>query len=302
MKQVLDIVSVNDYARYVGADILHPDICVVHYDELQHCRHSMNRYGVYGMFLIKESPYSISYGQGQYHFSSGTLMFVAPGQMGGVPDDGEEIHIKGWALLFSPQLIAGSRLETDVEDCHFFSYYENEALRMQPVECRTIETCIKMIRYELREHHGEPRQREIIVSYLQLVFEYSRRFYRRQFVTESTDSDHDLLKRFDELLRRYYKDGLQFTRGLPTVKYCAGEMCLSANYFGDLVRQACGMSAIGTIQAFVMRRALQLLSAGKSISETAYLLGFEYPQHFTRLFRKHFGIPPSRHQELLRRQ
>ena len=302
MKQVLDIVSVNDYARYVGADILHPDICVVHYDELQHCRHSMNRYGVYGMFLIKESPYSISYGQGQYHFSSGTLMFVAPGQMGGVPDDGEEIHIKGWALLFSPQLIAGSRLETDVEDCHFFSYYENEALRMQPVECRTIETCIKMIRYELREHHGEPRQGEIIVSYLQLVFEYSRRFYRRQFVTESTDSDHDLLKRFDELLRRYYKDGLQLTRGLPTVKYCAGEMCLSANYFGDLVRQACGMSAIGTIQAFVMRRALQLLSAGKSISETAYLLGFEYPQHFTRLFRKHFGIPPSRHQELLRRQ
>lgn len=295
MRQVLDVRSVNDYARFVGAEVLHPQVAVIHYDELQHCRHSLNRYGVYGLFLMKESPYTISYGQGQLRVSSGTLMCVAPGQMGGMSDNGEEIHIKGWVLMFAPELIAGTPLERRIDDYHFFSYYESEALRMTPAEWRTLEVCIKMIRYELTQHPGAPQQKDIILSYLQLMLEYSLRFYRRQFQTEATDRDHDLLKRFDSLLYQYYKENRQQRFGLPTVKYCAQELCLSPNYFGDLIRQSTGTTAIGTIQSFVLRRACQYLAAGKTVAETSDLLGFEYPQHFTRLFKKRFGIPPSQY-------
>ena len=101
MKQSLNVESVNDYARYVGAEELHPLVSIIHYDELEHCRHSLNNYQVYGVFLLQESPYTITYGQGHYSHSSGSLLCVAPGQTGGVSDNGEIIHIKGWVLLFS---------------------------------------------------------------------------------------------------------------------------------------------------------------------------------------------------------
>ena len=62
MKQSLNVESVNDYARYVGAEVLHPLVSIIHYDELEHCRHSFNNYQVYGVFLLQESPYTITYG------------------------------------------------------------------------------------------------------------------------------------------------------------------------------------------------------------------------------------------------
>ena len=111
MEKVLQVQSVNDYARYVGAPTLHPLVSVVHYDELQQCRHCLCEYGVYGLFLMKESPYTIQYGGNTHEVKAGSLMCVAPGQKGGVTDNGEIIHIKGWVLLFHPDLLAGTTLE-----------------------------------------------------------------------------------------------------------------------------------------------------------------------------------------------
>lgn len=300
MKQVLEVSSVNDYAAYIGAEILHPLVSVIHYDELEHCRHSLNNYGVYGLFLMEESPYTLAYGQGIYEAGNLSLISVAPGQVGGVSDTGEEIHLKGWVLLFDPQLIAGTPLEQQMDDYHFFSYYQSEALRMQPHEWRTIVTCIKKIRHELQAHTDAPRQRNILVTYLQLVLEYCSRFYERQFHTEAVRCNNDLLKRFDKLLHQYYKEGRQLKHGVPTVKYCAQELFLSPSYFGDLVRQLTGETAIYTIRKFVMQRAQTLLAEGRSVSQTAFALGFDYPQHFSRQFKAHFGISPT--QALQRNQ
>lgn len=293
MKNVLEVNSVNDYAEHVGADVLHPLVSVIHYDELKHCRHSLNNYGVYGLFLMEESPYKLAYGQGVYEADKHSLICVAPGQMGGVSDTGEEIQLKGWVLLFSPQLIAGTLLEHQMEDYHFFSYYQSEALRMQPDEWRTIVTCVKMIRYELQAHPDASRQRNILVSYIQLILEYCSRFYDRQFHAEAIKNDNDLLKRFNKLLHQYYKENRQLIYGVPTVKYCAQELFLSPNYFGDLIRQLTGNSAIHTIRKFIMQRAKALLAEGKTVSETASALGFDYPQHFSRQFKKHFGTSPK---------
>ena len=126
MENVLQVISVNDYARYVGAPVLHPLVSVVNYDELDHCRHALIEYGVYALFLMKESPYTISYGGGNYEFQSGSLMCVAPGQRCGVTDNGETIHIKGWVLLFHPDLLSGTHLERKIKDCHYFSYFSME--------------------------------------------------------------------------------------------------------------------------------------------------------------------------------
>ena len=292
MKQSLNVESVNDYARYVGAEVLHPLVSVVHYDELGHCHHSLNNYQVYGLILMQESPYTLVYGQGEYRHVSGSLLCVAPGQTGGMSDNGEIIHIRGWMLLFAPELLYDTELGNRIDDYHFFSYYESESLHTTPDETRTIEVCMKMIRHELRTRPDGEHLRRIVTAYLELILEYCSCFYERQFKTETT-ADNDLLKRFDALLRTYYGEHRQRRLGLPTVHYCAQQLFLSPNYFGDLVRQATGDTATVFIRNHVMQQATRLLHAGKTIAETADLLGFEYPQHFTRQFKKHFGVTPS---------
>ena len=96
MEKILRVHQVGDYARYIGAPELHPLVSVIHYDELEHCRHSLNNYDVYGMFIGDEKLEDLSYGQLQYDLSRHALMCVAPGQIGGKTDTGEEIHTKGW--------------------------------------------------------------------------------------------------------------------------------------------------------------------------------------------------------------
>ena len=292
MEKVLNVQSVNDYARYVGAEELHPLVSVIHYDELEACRHSLNRYGVYGIFLMEDSPYTITYGNSQVRVESGTLMAVAPGQTGGISDNGEIIHIKGWVLLFHPDLLHGTLLERRMGDFHFFSYYSNEALRLFPEEWKRIERCIEAIRRELRENPDDSHLQAIVAAYIALILEFTARFYERQFRSTERGADQ-FLRRLGALLQRYYAENRQEGNGIPSVRYCAENLFLSPNYFGDLVRARTGESASVYIRRFLMDRAKSLLQEGRSVSETAEALGFDYPQHFTRIFKKHFGVAPS---------
>ena len=130
------------------------------------------------------------------------------------------------------------------------------------------------------------------ISYISLLLELAARFYERQFHDRSTGKD-DIVGRLDTVLERYYAEGLQTDHGIPTVRYCAGELFLSPNYFGDLMKSRTGISAIQYIRNFLMSKARTMLLEGRPVGETADALGFEYPQHFARMFKKHFGTPPS---------
>ena len=156
----------------------------------------------------------------------------------------------------------------------------------------TIVSLMENLRKELQ--NADNHTQHIVVAHLMLILEHIARYYARQLSLQ-VQSSSDLLTRFENLLKRYYTEGLQRTHGLPTVKYCAQELFLSANYFGDLIRQMTDDTAGNIIRRFVMRRAQQLLISGVSITNTAEQLGFEYPQHFTRMFKKHFGESPSQY-------
>ncbi|MBQ7249394.1 MAG: AraC family transcriptional regulator [Deltaproteobacteria bacterium] len=291
MGKYLSIENVNDFARYVGSPVLHPLVSVVHYDELERCRHCLCEYGVYGLFLMKESPYTIQYGQGVHKVRAGSLMCVAPGHKGGVTDNGEIIHIKGWVMLFHPSFLQGTTLERRIKDYHFFSYYSNEALLPTPDEWLRLERCIAAIRKELIEYPDDPHLKNIVLSYITLLLELAARFYERQFQVVEKD---DFGRKVESVLDRYYAEGRQEKNGVPGVRYCAGELCLSPNYFGDLVRTRTGESATQFIRGYLMRKARRLLLDGQSVTAVSDALGFEYPQHFTRMFKKEFGIAPSR--------
>lgn len=292
MRKILQVGNPNDYARYVDAPLLHPLVSIIHYDELAPFRHSLNNYGVYGLFIQRQFPHSLVYGIRKLEVSDASIIAVAPGQLGGAEDNGERISLSGWVLLWSPQLLHGSDLEESMPHYQFFSYFATESLRMEPDEWLDITQLLVQMRRELQSHEDAPALRAVLLGYLRLILEYCDRIYRRQLSQKDGDKA-DLLKRFHVLLEDYYRKGIQQDNGLPTVGWCASRLAYSPRYFGELVHKATGATAISHIHAFVINEGKSLLMNGHNVNETAHLLGFEYPHHFTRLFKKMTGITPS---------
>ena len=292
MKNLLHVFDPNVYARYVNAPILHPLVSVIHYDEVSPIRSSLNNYGVYGLFIQRNFPSNLTYGMKMFSPVGGSIIAVEPGQIGGKEDDGEEISLSGWVLLFSPQLIHGTDLEVKMKDYQYFSYFATETLKMETSEWEHITQLLIQMRNELQENADSPALRAVLLGYIRLILEYCNRIYLRQLSQENTKSS-DILKRFHNLLREYYLDGKQLELGVPSVQYCAQRLAYSARYLGDVIHKATGGTAIGYIHSFVIDQGKNLLMNGHNINETAHLLGFEYPHHFTRLFKKVTDITPT---------
>lgn len=292
--------NVSDYSRYVGAADRHPLVCVIDYAEVSPVRHSLNNYGVYGIFFHDEADIDLEYGCGKYDYKKGTVICVAPGQVGGKEDNGERVYLTGWALLFHPDLLHGTPLGKKIREYSFFDYRVNEALHMTDEEHDVLVSLMRQIQSEIDRRH-DAVQDAIIVNYIALVLNFCQRFYHRQFLTRKLENT-DTLMRFDSLLREYFDTDLQLSRGLPTVQYCADRLCMSANYFGDTIKKATGDTARNYIRRYVIQRAKNELTAGTGIAQAAYRLGFEYPQHLSRMFKRQTGMPPSAYCESLRKR
>ena len=292
MKNILHVTNPNVYARFVGAQELHPLVSVIHYDEVSPFRSSLNNYGVYGLFIQKNFPKNLTYGMKMFDAADGSIIAVEPGQIGGKEDNGEDLYINGWVLLFSPELIRGTDLEDKMKDYHFFSYFATEALKTEPSEWGRISQLLTQLRHELKENDDSPALRNVILGYIRLILEYCRRIYLRQLSKEDKKSS-DILKHFHSLLRQYYLEGRQMDLGVPSVQYCADHLAYSPRYLGDVIHKTTGGTAIGYIHSFVIDQGKNLLMNGNNINETAHLLGFDFPHHFTRMFKKMTGITPS---------
>ena len=261
MRNILKVDTPNDYARFVDAPLLHPLVSIIHYDELAPFRHSLNNYGVYGLFIQRQFPHNLSYGMRRLQVSDGSIIAVEPGQIGGLEDNGER-------------------------------YFFDGSLRMEPDEWLCITQLVAQMRQELQTHEDSPSLRNVLLAYLRLILEYCNRIYQRQLFEEDR-GEVDLLKRFHNLLRTYFRENRQLMQGLPTVTWCASELAYSPRYFGDIVHKATGGTAIGYIHHYIINQAKSLLMQGHNISETSRLLGFDFPHHFTRLFKRITGLTPS---------
>ena len=288
MKKILKVDNPNVYAEYVGAPVLHPQLALISYDEDSPFRGSLNNYGVYGLFIQQQFPKYLSYGTKSIIVGDSSIIAVAPGQIGGAEDAGMPIYINGWSLLWSPELY--------IPENPFFSYFHTDWLRMTPSEYERFSLLLVTMRKEMQENQDSPVLRNILTSYLQLILEYCQRIYLRQ-ESQKESGESDILKRFHRLLVDYFSKGLQHEKGLPTVAYCAGELAYSARYFGDMIHQSTGGTAIGYIHTFVIDQAKNLLMKGHTVGEVADLLGFEYPHHFSRLFKKVSGMTPTKFLE-----
>ena len=287
----LYINEANDYAHDIGAPVYHPHVSVIHYDEVGEIRHTLNRFNCYGIFLQQEFPESLTYGIGTYHEGDGSLLALSPGQIGGKQDDGTRRQYHGWVLLFDNVFIQGTAIEQKLDGYQFFSYNSNEALILTPEEKDILYRIMANLRQELETQSQSFGHDDIVRNYILLILDYCNRFYFRQF-KEMAAEGSDILSRFQQVLTDYYAHGMQKTHGLPSVKYCASDLCLSPGYFGDIIRDALGESPKDYIRNFVILRAKNLILSGKAIVQVAEELGFEYPQHFTRMFKNTTGMTP----------
>lgn len=292
MKKILKVDSPNDYAAYVNAPAYHPLVSVIHYDELPPFRHSLNNYGVYGLFIQQEFPKILSYGMKMLQASDASIIAVAPGQIGGAEDNGQLLTLSGWVLLWSPELLHNTDLEGKMKDYQYFSYFATETLRMEPGEWNFITQLLSQLKHEISSHDDSPALRQVILGYIRLVLEYCNRIYLRQ-VSREDQGAPDILKCFHALLNQYFNENRQLDLGLPTVSYCASQLAYSPRYFGDLIRRATGDTAINYIHTYVVNLGKSLLMNGHNVNETSRLLGFEFPHHFTRLFKKAVGVTPK---------
>ena len=299
MNDFLHIRQANDYASDVGAAVWHPMVSVIHFDELGEIRYSLNKLEVYAIFVQDNFPSGSTYGMGGYNTSKGSLTAASPGQIIGKADDGHREVYHGWALFFDPEFMRGTVFEKRLADYHFFSYNVNEALHATEDEKQLLWRLMEMIRTFISHREQTALTDSIVQDYIVLLCDYCQLFYQRQFQSE-TQQQSDLLTRFQHVLTDYYEQQLQLQYGLPSVKYCASELCLSPSYFGDVVRSITGNSPLQVIHRFLIDRAKSLLVGGSTVTEVAEALGFEYAQHFTRFFKKHTGMLPSKYVASLR--
>lgn len=296
-KQLLNIKTVTEYDDLLGVETLHPLVSVIDLSKAKPMKHMRHTFSFYAIYLKDEKNCDLLYGRRSYDYQKGSVICLAPGQVIGTEDTGEVFQPKGWALCFHPDLIAGTSLFRSMKEYTFFSYEVNEALHLSERERELFVDCLQKIQHELC-HTIDRHSKRLITIHIETLLDYCLRFYERQFITR-TNVNQDIITRFERLLDDYFTKGQAQQNGLPTVKYCASELCLSPNYFGDLIKKETGKSAQEYIQLKVTEIAKDLvLNPEKSISQIAYELGFQYPQHFTRLFKKLTGYTPNEYRSV----
>ena len=292
MDKILNLDSVDLYNKLYGLETLNPLVSVI---DLNKATSSVDlirfNYGIYALYLKLEKACDIKYGRQTYDYQEGTIVCFAPGQTAETNPTTDKVQVNAHGILFHPDLLRGTSLGKNIKKYTFFSYEVNEALHLSEEERSIVMDCLKIIRMEL-EHGVDKHSKTLLVNHIELLLNYCMRFYERQFITRGK-TNRDVLTRFENLLDEYFESTLAEQDGLPTVKYFADKLCLSSNYFGDMFKKETGKSPQEYIQELAKER---ISGTADTVSQIAYSLGFQYPQHFCRLFKKRVGYTPSEYR------
>ena len=297
MEEIVKLDSVATYNTMRGVKTLHPLVTLLDLSKAEAMPAKTFNFGLYAVYLKELNCGELKYGRSHYDYQEGTLVFVAPGQVMAVQPGVKTFEPKGWALLFHPELIKGTSLGRHIHDYSFFSYDVNEALHVSEKERQIVLDLFSKIQHEL-DQSIDKHSRKLISANIELLLDYCTRFYDRQFITRD-HSNSSIIERFEGVLNGYYSSDKPYENGLPSVAWCAAELNLSANYFGDVIKKETGKTAQEYIQGKVIDIAKErIFDLEKSVSQVAYDLGFKYPQHFTRLFKQRVGCTPVEYRLL----
>ena len=268
-KEMIVIDSVDRYNEIFGLETRHPLVSIID--------------------LAKSTTWPT---RAWFRYEDGTIVCFAPGQITDL-EMLPNIQPNAHGILFHPDLIRGTALGQEIKKYSFFSYETNEALHISEEERQTVMDCLQKITIEL-EHSIDKHSRRLICANIGLLLDYCMRFYERQFDTRN-GVNKDIIVRFEHLLNEYFEGDAPQNQGLPSVKYFADKVFLSANYFSDMVRKQTGKTVSEYIQDKMIGLVKeQLLSTDKTTSQIAYEIGFQYPQHLSRIFKRVVGMTPNK--------
>ncbi|MBO9611430.1 MAG: AraC family transcriptional regulator [Dyadobacter sp.] len=289
--------SVSQLCKALGVpQPRHPLIVLVNHAEI--AASSQVRYLVHDFYMISYKSNlngKLKYGQGYYDFDEGGLIFVSPGQALSAADDDE---CKGHSVFVHPDFFAGHPLAKSIAKYGFFGYHISEALHLSEKERDKVLSVLNDIREELETAIDDTSQ-QLITSYIEVLLNYSNRYYKRQFITRKA-ANKPIVERFEQTLSQYYDDGLSLEKGIPSVRYFSEQLHVSSGYLSDLLRNLTGLNTQQHIHAKLIEVAKQRLSQAElTAAQTAYELGFEHPQSFNKLFKNKTGMTPMEFRERL---
>lgn len=290
--EIIKADTIEQYNRFFGFETRHPLVSIVHFDRSENQPTHKMTLGFYALFIKKTTGCIINYGKTVYDFDDETVVSFAPGQTVGIHrlEDGPTPEAIG--LLLHPDFLYRTALGQKIKQYSFFSYASNEALHLSVEERVILQDYMDKIAREL-QHPIDKFSKSLIISNIEVLLNYCMRFYERQFITRK-EMNNDVLARFERLLDKYLDSGLAIEHGIPTVKYFADKICLSPNYFGDLVKAETGKTAQEYIQLKMIEVAKEsILDPEKNIKQIAESLGFQHPQHFVRFFKRQEGCTPK---------
>jgi AraC-like DNA-binding protein len=286
--KIRKIKTISEFHRLKGLPKPeHPLISVINVESFKHAPDIEMENMVFDFYLIalkRNCNAKFRYGQQQFDFDEGVMGFMAPNQVFGIEQDGEEIaKPSGWMLFIHPDFLWNTPLAKTIKQYEYFGYSVNEALFLSEKEETIIINIIQNIQQEYHSNIDEFSQ-DIILSQIEVLLNYAERFYRRQFITRKK-SNHKILGRLEELLTDYFNDD-NFGKGLPTVQYVARSLNVSSNYLSTMLKEMTGQSTQQHIHGKLIEKAKEKLSTTElTVTEIAYDLGFEHSQSFSKLFK-----------------
>lgn len=295
---IFRIESVNQFFQAIGKEKpTHPMIGVIDIHEINEAEDRMEVYKDLKMtsdlytIILKDGQCGLNYGRNKYDFEEGVLQFIAPNQI--IQSNNSYVPSSyGFFLVFHPDLIRNFDLRKRINSFSFFNYDANEALHLSQKEERTLMEIVDHIKEELHSNIDKHSQ-EVLITNIQLLLNYSQRFYERQFITR-TNSNSSVVVEVERLIREYYDKKLHVEHGTPSPEYFANQVHYSNTYLSDLLKKETGRSTKDHIDGHIIELAKnELAQSNKTVNEIAYDLGFNYPHYFSRLFKKKTGETPN---------
>ncbi|WP_111671061.1 helix-turn-helix domain-containing protein [Algoriphagus litoralis] len=300
MKPIIQLKSIFEINNFVQCKTKHPLVAVVDFSKTDEFIENETRISAdfYSIMFKNYCANKLRYGRQDYDFQDGSLICIAPKQVLIMDNEIErKENMMGWGLFFHPDLLRGTSLSNKMKDYTFFSYETSEALHLSDKEKQILYDCILKIENELHENIDSHSQK-LIVTNIELLLNYCDRYYGRQFITRK-NTNTNTVAQIENLLNTYFKSEKLKEKGLPTVKYLADQVHLSPSYLSDLLKKETGRNAQDHIHYHLIEEAKNiLLNTDNSVSEIAYSLGFEYPQYFSKLFKKKTGQTPIEYRKL----
>jgi AraC-like DNA-binding protein len=296
--KIIKINSISELHKLMGlSKPKHPLVSLINYNDVKYDDIDSSVKAILNFYTISikhNADCKFNYGQNYYDFDEGVLAFMEPGQIASGTQNGN-MSADGWLLVFHPDLIRNYPIGKNIKNYGFFSYAINEALHLSESEEAMLGEIFKNIEKEYN-HSIDQFSQDVMVSQIELLLNYSNRFYNRQFITRKTASS-DLLTKLEILLDEYFKSDKIVESGLPTVHFFAEKLNLSPNYLSDMLRTITGQSTQQHIHNKLIEKAKEALTTTNlSISEIAYQLGFEHPQSFSKLFKTKMNVSPIKYR------